>query len=308
MPRTQDARTLLDAVLKADPANAQAHETMGSMAFRDGDRDAARKWYEQAVKLDSQSFLANYYFAALSMSTPDGASDSAVESSLRAAIRLNPQFAPAYDQLAGLLAMRHEKLDEAHTFNVQAIQLDPGNLAYRMNAATVLMTMSRYDDAAAVLRNAAKVPKDPGEAAMLQSRIKEIESIQALGAKPGAMITKPPTGPVDIKTAETVVNVVSEPKHPTEPPIGPKHIVLGVIRGVQCSYPAVIEFQVETGKKPVSLYTNNFLKIDLSVLGFTPKGDMNPCKDFEGMKAKVQYAESSDKTVDGQLIAVELRK
>ena len=77
---------------------------------------------------------------------------------------------------------------------------------------------------------------------------------------------------------------------------------------MQCSYPAVIEFQVETGKKPVSLYTNNFLKIDLSVLGFTPKGDMNPCKDFEGMKAKVQYAESSDKTVDGQLIAVELRK
>jgi hypothetical protein len=35
---------------------------------------------------------------------------------------------------------------------------------------------------------------------------------------------------------------------------------------------------------------------------------MNPCKDFEGMKARIQYAESSDKTVDGQVIAVELRK
>ena len=35
---------------------------------------------------------------------------------------------------------------------------------------------------------------------------------------------------------------------------------------------------------------------------------MNPCKDFEGMKAHVQYAESSDKTVDGQVIAIELRK
>jgi Tfp pilus assembly protein PilF len=306
--RTQDARTLLDAVLKADPANAQAHETMGSLANRDGDRGAARKWYGEAVQLDPQSFLANYYFAALSLNTADGAGDPAVEASLRAAIRLNPQFAPAYDQLAGLLAMRHEKLDEAHLLNVRAIQLEPHNLAYRMNAATVLMTMSRYDDAAQVMRAALKVTEYPSELTMVKNRIKEIEAIQALGARPGAMITMPPTGQVDIKTAETVVNVVSEPKHPTEPPIGPKHIVLGVIRGVECSYPAEIEFHLDTGKKPVSLYSNNFLKIDLSVLGFTPSGDMNPCKSFEGMKARVQYAESSDKTVDGQVIAVELRK
>jgi hypothetical protein len=35
---------------------------------------------------------------------------------------------------------------------------------------------------------------------------------------------------------------------------------------------------------------------------------MNPCNAFEGMKARVQYTESSDKTIDGQVIAVELRK
>jgi tetratricopeptide (TPR) repeat protein len=306
--RTQDARTLLDAVLKADPANAQAHETMGSLAYRDGDHGAARKWYEQAVQLNPQSFLANYYFASLSLHTADGARDPAVESSLRASIRLNPQFAPAYDQLAGMLAMRHENLDEAHTLNVNAIQLDPHNLAYRMNAATVLMTMSRYDDAARVLRAALKVTEYPSELTMVQNKIKEIEAIQALGARPGAMITAPPTGQVDIQTAEKVVDIVPGPRHPTEPPDGPKHTVLGVIRGVECSYPAAIEFHVDTGKKPVSLYSNNFLKIDLSALGFTPNGDLNPCKSFEGMKARVQYAESSDKTVDGQVIAVELRK
>jgi hypothetical protein len=105
-----------------------------------------------------------------------------------------------------------------------------------------------------------------------------------------------------------VVDVVQPPRHPTEPPDGPKHTAFGVIRGVQCSSPAVIEFQLDTGKKPVSVYSNNFFKIDLTVLGFTPSGDMNPCKDFEGKKVRVQYAESSDKTVDGQVIAVELRK
>jgi len=108
--------------------------------------------------------------------------------------------------------------------------------------------------------------------------------------------------------AESAVDVVKEPKHPTEPANGPKHQALGVIRGVQCSYPAEIEFQVVTEKKPVSLYSNNYLKIDLTALGFTPSGDMNPCKDFEGMKARVQYAETTDKTIDGQVVAVELRK
>jgi tetratricopeptide (TPR) repeat protein len=306
--REPEARSLLDAVLKADPDNAQAHQTMGYLASRNGDLDAARKWYEEAAKLDSNSFLANYQFALLAMRSGNAANDPEVESSLRAAIRLNPDFAPAYDQLAGLFTMRHENLDEAHALNMHAIQLDPGSVAYRMNAVTVLMTMSRYADAASLLRSSLKVPGNPKEMAMLQSRLIEVESIEALGARPGAMITKPPTGQVDIQTADSVVDVVQPPRHPTEPPDGPKHTAFGVIRGVQCSSPAVIEFQLDTGKKPVSVYSNNFFKIDLTVLGFTPSGDMNPCKDFEGKKVRVQYAESSDKTVDGQVIAVELRK
>ncbi len=306
--RTQEAKALLDAVLKVDPENAQACMTMGYLTSRDVDREPARKWYEQAAKLDPQNFLANYYFATTSMQRNDNSKDAEIEGSLRATIRLNPNFAPAYDQLASFFSMRRQNLDEAHTLNLQAVELEPGNITYRMNAATVLMTMSRYNDAAGVLRNSAKAAKNPNEAAMLQNRLKEVESIQALGAGPSAMSSAAPTGEVDIQTAETVVDIVHEPTHPTEPPNGPKHLAVGVIRSVHCSYPAVVEFQVETAQKPVSLYSNNYMKIDLTVLGFTPKSNLDPCKDFEGMKARVQYAESSDKTVDGQAIAVELRK
>jgi tetratricopeptide (TPR) repeat protein len=306
--RTQDARLLLDAVLKSNPNNVQAQETMGYLAFQDGDQETARKWYGQAVKLDSQSYLAHYYFAVMSMNSDEAAHNPEIEASLRAAIRLNPLFAPAYDQLAALLAMRHEKLDEAHILNVQAVQLDPANLVFRINTASVLMTMERYSDAVFVLRGAVKVASNPGEVAMVENRIKEIESIQALGAHSGVVVSASSQGEVTLETAEKVVAVDLTPKHPTEPANGTKHLAVGVIRGVKCSYPAILEFQVDNGKKQVSLYTNNFTTIDLTVLDFTPKGSMNPCSDFEGMKAKVQYAETSDKTVDGQVIAVELRK
>jgi len=305
--RTQEARALLDAVLKSDPDNEQACETMGYLALRDGNREEARKWFEKAVKLNAQSYLANYYFAIMSMGSGVLQNHQQIEASLRAAIQLNPAFAPAYDQLASLFAMRHENLDEAHMLNIQAIQLDPASVHYRLNAASVLMTMSRYTDAAAVLRIALKVAKTPGESTIVESRLKEVEDILALGAPSSRMLTAPATQ-VNAQSAEKIVVVKPVLKHPTEPLGGPVYQALGVIRNVQCSYPAVIEFQVISAKKTISLYSNNLFKIDLSVLGFTPNGDMSPCRDFEGFKAQVKYAASSDKTVDGQIIAVVLMK
>ncbi|HEV2484459.1 MAG TPA: DUF1570 domain-containing protein [Terracidiphilus sp.] len=306
--RTQDARSLLDAVLKADPNNVQAHETMGYLAFQEGDRETARKWFEQAVKLDSQSYLAHYYFAVMSMNGGGSLNDPQIEASLRAAARLNPSFAQAYDQLASLFAMRQENLDEAHLLNLHAVQLDPANLGYRINTSNVLMTMGRYNDAAEVLRNAVKFAKNPDEVNMVQSRLKQIESIQALGAQSGVTVTAQQQDEVTVETAEKVVAVDPTPKHPTDPPKGPKHVAVGIIRGVKCGYPTIIEFQVVTAKKQISVYSNDFTKIDLSVFGFTPKGDVNPCSDFEGMKAEVEYVATSDKTVDGQVIAILLRK
>ena len=89
---------------------------------------------------------------------------------------------------------------------------------------------------------------------------------------------------------------------------GPHHAAFGTIRGVTCSYPAVIQFRLVGPARPVKVYNNNFAAIDLSVVGYTPDGPVNPCKDFEGMKADIQYAESSDKSVSGQVYFVELRK
>ncbi|MGA9060190.1 MAG: tetratricopeptide repeat protein [Terracidiphilus sp.] len=311
--RAADARALLDTVLKEDPNNVQAHETMGYLEFRAGHLDEARKWYGEAVKLDSQDYLAYYYFASLSMSEPDAAGDKEIEDSLRAAIRLNSRFAPAYDRLAVFYAMRRENLDEARRLTLWAIQLQPDNVFYRVNGANVLMAMERFDDAIAVLHAAVKAAKDPSDVAMVESRIDAVEQMQAARAKAEAYQKEQAdaarNAQADPGTAEPVTVVAEAPKHPTEPATGPKHAATGVIHGVVCSYPSALEFRVENAAgKAVALYNNDFFKIELTVFGFTPKGDINPCTDFEGMKARVQYVESSDKTVDGQVVAVELRK
>jgi len=89
---------------------------------------------------------------------------------------------------------------------------------------------------------------------------------------------------------------------------GPHHAAFGTIRGVTCSYPTVIQFRLVGPAKPVKVYNNDFASIDLTVAGFTPDGPVNPCRDFEGMKADIQYAESSDKSVSGQVFYMILRK
>jgi Tfp pilus assembly protein PilF len=312
--RANDARALLDAVLKADPNNVQAHETMGFLEFQDGHREAARRWYEDAVKLDSQSYLAHYYFAAMSMGSGDRDRDAEIESSLRTAIKLNPEFAPAYDKLAEFYGVRQQKLDEAHMLTLQAVELDPGNLYYRINAANVLTSMGRFTDAETVLKSAEGLAKTPGESSMVQSRINQLEQLQTVQTQPQTANANAATNTQTITVVNGKVSTGNdtEPKHPTEPPTGPKHAMEGVIQNVRCSYPAVLDFELQsTGKavaKTVTVYSNDYFKIPFTATGFVQHGDLHPCTDLAGKKARVQYAESSDKTVDGQVIAVDLRK
>ncbi len=162
--RASDAQALLSRVLQNNPKNVSACETLGLLAFRQGHLAEAQKWYAQAVQLDSKSFLAHYYYAAISMKDPSLQSDDAqIENSLRASIKLNPSFAPSFDQLAVFLAMRRHDLNEAHKMELTAVSLDPSSFAYRLNVGNILMAMGQGKNAIIVLRQASRLAKSSAE-------------------------------------------------------------------------------------------------------------------------------------------------
>lgn len=305
--REDEARAVIDEVLKTEPNNAAAHETMGYIELDAGNHEAARKWFGEAVKLDSQSYLANYYYAAMSMGADE---DDSVESSLQTAIKLNPNFAPAYDRLAGVWIRKPEKRNDALAMSVKAVRLDPGNLYFRMNESNVLMSLNRMEDAQKVLQAASKLARNPREAEMVQGRLTQLNQMEQRRAQAAAQVQSSPAGIPSGSTEVQVLHVMpvsNRPKHPDEAS-GPKHSVTGTIQSVTCSYPSVIELQVQEQGKTVSLYLNDFTKLDVSAVGFTPTDSMDPCKDLNGRTARVQYAEAADKTVDGKIVAIELRK
>ena len=300
--REDEARQVCETVLKADANNVQARETLGEMEFRAQHLEEARKWFGEAVKLDPRNYLADYYYGLVSIQAghPD---DALIETSLRAAIQSNPAFAPAYERLAAYLGMNHKNMDEAFSLIKTAVKLDPGNFYFRMNAGSVLMGMGKYTDAAATYGAAVKLARNPQQAAMAQTQVDQVQQFLQTRARMEQEQKQQST-----VTAQEirVVPVTATPKHPAEAN-GPKHTVSGKIKSVTCGYPATLEFELAGAAKTYRVYNNDFTKIDLSALGFTPN-TMNPCSDLEGYAAKVQYAESTDSTVDGQVFAIELRK
>ncbi len=308
--RAADAQALLDRILQEDPNNVSAHETMGYLAFHQGHMDEARNRYAQAVKLDSQSFLAHYYFAAISMNGTVAPGDEAqVENSLRASIKLNPSFGPSYNALATFLGMRHRNLDEARMMGLNAVQLEPTNLSYRMNVANVLLLMERGKDAEAVIRNAMHLAKTPEETAMAENFLQHTEEYAQAQETSRRFNEELKAGMAQATASGNVPESegASASPPPEEPvPNGPYHFMVGVLKDVHCNVPAM-DLNLVSGGKTLGLHTGNYFKLSFSVLNVTLKGDLNPCVDLEGKPAKVEYVELASKH-SAVVVAIELHK
>ena len=197
--RESDARKLLEGVVRDDPSNASARETMGLVALRQHKFDEARQWCEQAIKLEAQRFFAHYCIgaAAVEKDAPDAASLAGAEENLRAAIRINPSFALDYDALGVLLALRGKNLDEAYESMQRAVQLDPGTVEIRIDQAQVLMRMNRSREADEVLDLALKLshtPEQTAEVATVQHSLRQFEAAQAKARRQnlaGLQVTAP---------------------------------------------------------------------------------------------------------------------
>lgn len=306
--RENDSRALLSQVLQDDANNTLALETMGYLEFRAGRLDQAQKWFEQAVKLDSQSYLANYYFASIAMShgVAGEESEREIESSLQKAIKLSPAFAAAYDRLAVFYAMRYKNLDQAHLLTLKAIQLDPGHIAFRLDAARVLQAMRRDQDAVAVLQAALKVARTSAEASEIQYQLQAVQHAEAARTEDEEIERQYREATAAAKDYEPEkTDTGAEEKE--ENLKGPQRSIIGTVSNVRCSPPAVIDLDVNAGGKVVTLHARNYYQVQFTALNYTAKPEFQPCTDLEGMHVRAEYVESVSAKING-LVTIELHK
>ncbi len=340
--RKADGLQLIEAVLQQAPANAQAHESMGLLKLREGDMREARKWYGEAVALHSTSYLAYYYFGSLSLQLGKGGADAladdSVGASLQEAVKLNPRFAPALDALAHFDAV-HEQTDEAVQMELRAVGEDPKNVFYRLNAAQIRVQRKDYDAAISILQATLPIAQTPEDRERVHSRLESLRQYvasvkeNANRAGPAAKMVEvhesgTATGPVHGAGADPhsgpapdpmvtdkagrpltkLTRMIDSPNLPTGPPSGPHRKVAGVLGNIGCFYPKGLLLNVNVSGKSLTLYSNDMYSIPFTAVNFTPKRELNPCQEFEGMKASVVYAAVTDQPVAGQIVSMELSK
>jgi tetratricopeptide (TPR) repeat protein len=344
-----EAQAMAEAALKSDPKLALAHETMGFILSQQGKMEEATKWYGEAVALNSQSCMANYYYAVnLFRGKLDDDTAAKAESSLRSAIKVAPDFAPAYSALGWLLAVRHNNLQEAYLMATTAVGLEPGEVHYRINAAQVFEMMGQFDNALRVAKIAASMAKTVEEESQAlnvisrvqqrqefeerrQTRLEAIQKAQADAAAAGML--RPPEaepGPASPPDREGDSGQPPVLRHRNEAPDGngpavPVHVLSsahsprpellpirqvaeGTIEDVKCSGASTLEMTLASSSGVIHLYSDDYLKIPYSALNFQPKGILNPCTDVKGWHARVTYHPSKNQAKQGEMLVVGLFK
>jgi tetratricopeptide (TPR) repeat protein len=316
--RRPEAEALLRTVLAADPQNVLAHETMGSLAFRDRDLANAVKWYGAAIALDSKSYFAEYSFAVCSLMAGDTGKNGEIEEDLRKAIAMEPDFAPAYDALEHLLVVEHKDLNEAHMLGLKAIQLEPEDLDFRRNIAETLMIDGKPEAALSVLQAADKeVAKTDAEHAELQGRMTQIRSYEAAEAaheaavEPRRAVTEAARGSDVTATAGATRQAGMLDDGPLPAPLPeasgstPNREATGLLGEVTCSYPKTLTLALDKPSGRLLLFTPDMYSLSVRT-AFALKGAFDPCTMLSGSTATVKYVEVQGSAYGGKIIAIQL--
>ncbi|HET6862772.1 MAG TPA: tetratricopeptide repeat protein [Pyrinomonadaceae bacterium] len=162
MGRIEDAERYFLQAISQQPDFIPPYAALGLLRIRQQRYDEAKKYLQKACS-SQQSYLIHYLYAyVLSREGfgPNGEftsytkdSVNTIRDQLQTAIKLNPQFAPAYHLLALIDFVTDERLDQAVLMAEKAHQLDPSRSSFSMLLAQIYLRQSNTVAARQVLES-----------------------------------------------------------------------------------------------------------------------------------------------------------
>jgi tetratricopeptide (TPR) repeat protein len=273
------ARTLLEDALKSDPKLGLAHENMGFLNFSYGKDADALNEFSQACALDNKLYLSVFAKTMMSpLPTSNSVDDmNAFGAILGKVLQINPQFAPAYVQLARL-AVREGDLQSASLVSRKAEELEPSLAGYHLLSGQILLRMGKGTDAAESAKFVADrwVGPDRNEAVELWNRVPASD-------RSGDPLFK--VAPKDTEAAE------------------------GLVKTIACAEKGQ-EFRmiVDQGVRSLTFYhKGGGIPVGFSDMIWYGGDHFNMCHHIEGLRAIVYYHKPSDTTYAGDIVELEIR-
>lgn len=136
--------------VKGDPKIALAHETLGFLAFNEGHDQEAQSEFSKAVELDPKMYLSQF---AKTMMSPLSSTASPADRDLRRKelmkiLDVNPQFSPAFAELARLLFV-DRNFGQALAMARAAENYEPSRSGYHVLTGRLLLATGHPTEAAA---------------------------------------------------------------------------------------------------------------------------------------------------------------
>jgi len=326
--QTDDARPLLEQAAKLDPNSAAANEGLGMLHQRLNEQDEAATYFARAVELNSGSFLP-YYFDALHKERQGPSEEGAAEVSLKKAITLNPNFAPARANLAQLDLKHPEKLDEALGAARAAVALEPAQWQNLVILAQVMAARKEIDQARAIANRIAVSQKDPSAQAAVTAlldylkRLEEYnQQLQARQAAP--QLELPPTslddssGPPRLRERadrsgasagkSDSVSVVPPPDSGATLPASSSPTRLysmdGTVGSIDCTKNPEVSLTLTSGSLSMKLHASDLSHVRFFGPDGDPQGRALTCAQLQNSPVRMIYQLLSGGPYDGEIAAI----
>lgn len=315
--RPIEARALLAEALRLDPHLALAHESLGFLHFQEGHREEAAQRFADTVRLNSRSYLANYYYAIfLLKDLTDEQAGEQVESALKRAIEINPHFAPAYSALAGYYSTQEENLEEALRLAQKAIELEPGVAAYHLNLGLVLLKLKRTEEAIRIGQRALATARSAEEQSFAESFVENARRYQEhlAAAKRATEQERKAREEWEETLAERRRRLEEEARKQPPPTAGTAESADGAqpmraasegrIVAVSCTPRALMKLTLALPAYQLELRATNHHRIEFLTAGWASPQPFDPCQHLKGLKARVTYTVGEPRA--GEIVSIEI--
>jgi tetratricopeptide (TPR) repeat protein len=318
------AETKLQNAIRVNPSLASAEQSFGYLLLEQNQLDEAEKHFTRALELDPNSALA-YYGQGKLLMMRDGAggAPSGAIAAFEKSVSLNANFAPAWYNLASLYALRLETLQKALDAAQRAASLVPGEPGYQYQVAVILASLGRREEArkvAAQLQDSSEDRRLADKAGDLLAQFSRPPTSAPPASPSGSLSTTSMDRTVHIErktepndtAVVTLSKTTREQIHPPAVLPAPAqtsvYSMVGTISEVNCADSPQIQFTLKAQTIVMHLHAADVAQIAIKSSEGKSLAKNATCIGLRGRSARVSYRLVPDKSWDGEIQSIELRK
>jgi Tfp pilus assembly protein PilF len=322
-------RKLLEQAAKLEPDLVEANEGLAMMHIEDQQPDQSAPYLDKAVRQNSKSFLTYFYHANVMLQSgpSDESTINAAEADYKKCVALNPNFAPAYMQLAQIYGRNDGTLDQALQAARMAVALDPADWSSQLVLAVTLARRGQFGDARALADRVAASATEPTEADAALSALTYIGSLEQRQAniqrynqqlQGAATAPATPTAPArdtvlarrpgateGAQSPAAGEGATGAAAVPATPAAARTYSMIGNVSNLDCGSAPQVTLTLSLGGVDMKLHAADISKVDFLGPAGAPVRAM-ACSQLRGITARMQYTLISGGAYDGEIRTVTL--